>query len=227
MFTICKIKNLTGEITTLHGHEFQVNEIYTISDALRISWSTSDDVVSAIVNEDFEIHSDSGAVSGSSNQLDWLKNYMPHVMEIEKTPPFANPTHRTKRHAISAPVTCAKNSSTNVEYQLTYDKYCKGGTVIVKNADFGDYLTACVYDKDSVIPEAYRSAMCEDWPTVSVYIEKEYVEYLGNTYTVHRISTHPLTAKITAGLYVRLTYHAIDSGVDRTVVMNCDMTKEL
>ena len=227
MYSVCKIKNLTGSVNTLNGHEFGIDEIYTIQDSVRVTWSKSDNVISAINNGDYEIHNDSGSISGISAQISYLLNYLPHLMEIEKTPPFADPTHRTKRSAISAPVTCAKNDSTDVEYCLPYDKYCKGGTLVIKNAQFGDYVEAAVYDKDSVIPEAYRSALCENWPIVSTYIEKEFIEYLGQEHTIHRIRTDPLTARITQGLYVRLKYHAVDSGVDRTVVMNCDMTKEI
>ena len=36
-YPICKIKNLKGVVDTLHGHEFAVNEIYTIQDMLYLS----------------------------------------------------------------------------------------------------------------------------------------------------------------------------------------------
>jgi len=223
------LKNNTDQEISLDvGHKIPASGSYTIDPANYGPFARSNDVLTLLADETLTYNDGSNDLE-LSQAIDHLKGIFPTHLDasISSTPPFAEPIHRTKRSAISAPVTCTKNDSTDIEYCLPYDKYCKGGVLIVKNADFGDYVEACVYDKDSVIPEAYREALCEDWPKVSTYIEKEFIEYLGNTYTVHRIRTDPLTAKITTGLYVRLTYHAIDSGVDRTVLMNCDMTKEI
>lgn len=223
------LKNNTAEDISLDvGHVVPASGQYTIDPANYLLFANSADVLTLLASGDL-IYNDGASDLELSPAIDHLKGMFPlHIdADVSSTPPFAQPLHRTKRSAIAAPVTCAKNAATDVEYLLPYDKYCKGGVLIVKNADFGDYVEAKVYDKDSVIPEAYRSALCEDWPTVSTYIEKEFVEYLGATYTVHKIRTDPLTARITTGLYVRLTYHAIDSGVDRVVLMNCDMTKEI
>ena len=85
MYSICKIKNLTGEITTLNGHEFQVDEIYTIQDVVRLHWASSDSVITAITNEDFQIHNGSAAINGISNQIDWLKQNSPQ--EVTPTAP--------------------------------------------------------------------------------------------------------------------------------------------
>lgn len=72
-YAICKIKNLTGSIGTLNGHEFAVDEIYTVQDSARLSWASNDEVLAAIAAEDYEIHDANGAVSGISNQIDLLK----------------------------------------------------------------------------------------------------------------------------------------------------------
>ena len=227
MYSICKIKNLTGSVTTLHGHEFAVDEIYQIPDNIRISWATSDSVLSAIYDEDFEVHSDEGAISGLSNQLDWLKTYIPKTVDIASTPPFSEPTHRTKFTGCSEITSVASNNSENIDYQVTAERYVYGGSLIVENAEVGDYISACIYDKDSVIPEAYRSTLCEAWPIVATYVEKHFVPANGTSHTHEQICTYPLNAKITAGLYMRLTYNAIDSGSARGVGVNYKMVKKL
>jgi hypothetical protein len=128
---------------------------------------------------------------------------------------------------MSQKTTCPINDDTDIDYQLTAERYVKGGCLIVKNAEFGDYIVASVYDKDSVILEQYRATLCENWPVVSTYVEKEFIEYKGETYTVHKLNTAPLSAKISAGLYLRVGYNATDSGSAREVLLNYDMTKAL
>jgi len=213
MYTVCKIKNLTGTILTLHGHEFSVGEIYTIQETVRKSWASSDEVISKIASEDFQIHDGNGAVSGISEQLNWLKSYLPHTTEIEKQPPFAEPLYRTKRSKTSEVLLVPPGATRSVDFILPSDLYVSGGCLIVKNGEFKDWVKASVYDYYSGIPEAYRSALCEDWPTVAEYIPGEWLKYLGEMYTTHDIDTYPLNAKITTGLSLRVTYTAHDGAL--------------
>jgi len=147
--------------------------------------------------------------------------------------PFAQPLYRTKRDAISSLISIEKNTSQNIDYQITEERYVSGGDIIIENGEMGDYLTACVYDKDEVIPEAYRSFLCEAWPVVATYVLKAFVmvENPGTltpgALTIHSIDTYPLNAKVTAGLYLRITYNAVDSGLTRRVGVNYYLTKKL
>jgi hypothetical protein len=146
---------------------------------------------------------------------------------IESTPPFAQPTYRTKRNATSSLITIAANSHEHVDFRLTAERYVSGGCIIVDGAEFGDYAEAEVVDADSVIPEAYRAALCENWPTVAKYIEKEWIEVNKGGITRHKIDTYPLNAKITAGLYLRVTYYTTSTGSSRSVGVNYYLTKKL
>jgi hypothetical protein len=148
------------------------------------------------------------------------------VHEMPDPAPFARPTFRTKRAAVSAPVSVEPNDTETIDYVLAAERYVSGGTLIVENAVFGDYITAEVCDPNGYIPEAYRPSLCENWPVVALYIEKEFVE-VGGTITVHRINTYPLNAKITAGLVLRLTYHAVNSGTARRACVNYNLSKKL
>jgi len=227
MYTVCKIKNMTGEVTTLHGHEFQVAEVYTIQETVRKSWATSDDVVCAITDEDFEIHDADGVISGVSDQIDWLKSYLPHCIDIEHMTPFAEPLYRSKFTAIPSIASVSINTSENIDYEVPNERYVYGGQIIVENAELGDYIEALIYDKDSVIPSAYRSELCEDWPKVATYIEKQFLPINSEGISVADINTYPLNAKITAGLYMRVVYHAVNEGSQRKVGVNYLMTKKL
>lgn len=142
---------------------------------------------------------------------------------IKESPPFATPSFRTKRNS-SAIVDVAKNTSGIVDYYLTQERYAQGGQLIYRNAELGDYISAEIHDKDSIIPEAYRAALCENWPTVATYIEKQLIDDVKSSQT---IDTYPLNAKITAGLYLRVTYNAIDFGETRKVAVNYFLSKKL
>lgn len=149
--------------------------------------------------------------------------------------PFCQPTYRTKRAATSGLISVPVNSSAGVGiiYKLTSERYASGGVLIVENAELGDYLVATVTDYDGVIPEAYRSALCEAWPIVATYIEKEFIE-VGVPGTIqagsisrHRIDTAPLNAKITTGLYLTVRYYSVNSGLTRRMGVNYLLTKKL
>lgn len=169
-------------------------------------------------------------VSDTTDLTDFVTNYKPKANKKiggGDSQPFAIPSFRTKRDAIASPITCAKNATTEILYTLTQELYTKGGCMIVKNPEFGDYVYAEVEDIDGVIPAPYRAALCEAWPVVAIYILKEFVEVNGSSLIVHRIDTHPLSAKITPGLYLSLHYVAVNSGIDREVAINYYMNKRL
>jgi hypothetical protein len=149
------------------------------------------------------------------------------ISSLPAPQPFATPTYRTKLHATSSIITIAPDTSENIDFQLTQERYVSGGTLIIKDAKLGDYVTASVYDKDSVLPEAYRAALCEAWPVVGEYITKHFIEIDSDTYTNMRIDTYPLNAKIPAGFYLRITYYATDAAGDRQVGVNYHLTKKL
>ena len=147
--------------------------------------------------------------------------------------PFAQPTYRTKRDAIAALVPCARNTSADIPFKVVSERYVSGGTLIVENAEMGDWVEAYVGDNDGVIPAPYRAALCEAWPVVASYIAREYVNVrepgsiFPGTVSVHDIVTYPLNARITAGLYLCIVYHAVDVGLIRRVGVNYNLTKKL
>ena len=147
--------------------------------------------------------------------------------------PFAQPTYRTKRDAIAALVSCARNTSADIPFKVVSERYVSGGTLVVENAEMGDWVEAYVGDNDGVIPAPYRAALCEAWPVVASYIAREYVNVrepgsiFPGTVSVHDIVTYPLNARITAGLYLCIVYHAVDVGLIRRVGVNYNLTKKL
>ena len=140
--------------------------------------------------------------------------------------PFAVPTYRTKYNAISSWIDVAPEATVSSDFLLTSERYVTGGQLLVQNASKGDYLTAEVIDVDGVIPSPYRSALCENYPTVALYVEKWWVNPTSEFIEIN-LDAMPLNAKISAGLYLRLTYYAVSIGTTRSLAVNYRLTKKL
>jgi len=148
------------------------------------------------------------------------------ITEVVEAKPFAEPTHRTRRNAIPALVTCAKDSATNVDFTLPEELYATGGSIIIKNSEMGDWIEAEIVDTLGIIPEPYRAALCEDYPIVANYVLKHYIAAT-DIIVKEEIETYPLNAKISQGLALRIIYHAVDSGIDRVVAVNYHLSRKL
>jgi hypothetical protein len=225
-YGIIRVKNIDNVDGVYEGQLIPVGEIYTVPDTDRPRWMTSDNVYNAIANDKIQIGDSSIFYTDKTQQWSIILDNV--EMGISALPAFAKPDYRTKNDAISEPVTIAPNSSENIDFLLTEERYVSGGEMIIENAVFGDYVTAEVYDLSNVIPEAYRNSLCENHPTVSKYILKRYVVPANaQGYSFCQLDTRPLTAKITAGLYLRITYYSINSGTDRRILVNNHLTKKL
>jgi len=140
--------------------------------------------------------------------------------------PFAQPTYRTKRDATASWIDCPEDQVTDIDFLLTAERYVSGGSVIYKDAQEGDYISAEVRDIDGVIPSPYRAATCESHPTVSQYIVKIWLKP-GTGYNSLDIDTYPLNAKIPAGIYLRVSYHSSSAAGTRKIAINYHLTRKL
>lgn len=149
-------------------------------------------------------------------------------VEVRSQAPFAKPDFRTKKNATSDWVSCPASADTPVDFKLLAKHYVSGGEIIFKNAKKGDWVCASVHDVDGVIPEPYRAALCENWPLVAKYIIKKWLVPTDvDGYGFLKINTYPLNAKITAGLYLRVKYHASSEAGTRECAVNYDLAVKL
>ena len=140
--------------------------------------------------------------------------------------PFAVPTYRTKYNATQSWVDVQPEAIITNDFHLTAERYVAGGQLLIQNASKGDYVTAEVCDVDGVIPAPYRAALCENYPTVALYVERWWVNPTAEFITID-LDTAPLNAKISAGLYLRVTYCAAAGGSTRSLAINYKLTKKL
>lgn len=190
-YSICKIKNLTGEVATLNGHQFSIGEVYTIQDVVRLSWSSSDSVLQAISDGDFQIYDGDQAVSSVSDQIDWLKDHTPINAVTIKTDEYTY-----EANAFSA--SCS-NGSTTVDFKVenytgqsfTY-KHISGGMIFINdNTKYGMYADFQVVDKDNILGYGANTVLKQ-------YIHKIYI----NPTCPAHFGTEPPGA-IPVGLYLR------------------------
>jgi hypothetical protein len=186
----------------------------------------SNDIVLALSNGDL-VYNDGTNNLGLSDAVDHIKGYLPKQVAISEQPPFAKPDYRTKRDRTPSIVTVAPSSQEIIDFQLTEERYASGGSIIFDGAEIGDWVEAQIHDTNSVIPAPYRSAevgLCENWPIVASYILGQWVPKGSG---MLEINTYPLNAKITAGLFLRVIYHAANTGSNRQIGVNYHLTKKL
>ena len=84
----------------------------------------------------------------------------------------------------------------------------------IKNAKFGDYITAEVRNSAGTV--------------VIQYILKKWIIVEDDTKnTIIEIDTTPLNARIPNSFILRVTYYAIDEGYNREILINYFLTEKL
>ena len=226
------IKNKTENNKIYAGQLISGNSNYTIVNLVeQKAFANSDllinDLTLGIPEAALENSANPGQEITGSEAVTLLNSSHVVIDEQADLPPFARPDFRTKNDATADKVTILADEAKTIDYAMATELYVSGGTLIIKGAKFGDYITAEVADTIPVIPEPYREALCEDWPTVASYVTKTWVETDESDICIHTIDTRPLNAKITAGLSLRITYHATSEASTREVLVNYDLTAKL
>lgn len=78
-----KIKNISGEIKTLHGKEFAINEEHIIDDGARADWYTDSKVLLSITSELFQIGNGEEFFESISDQISFLNGSKITVSSVD------------------------------------------------------------------------------------------------------------------------------------------------
>lgn len=224
---IKKIKNADTISRTWVGQEITSGTYFTIDPLDYVKWSNDSQLLIDIASGKAIVNDGSVDISDVNSAINFLKGNTLEIQKQTSMPPFADPTYRSKYDATTSVETILASSNKVIDYLITEERYVFGGEIIVENAQFGDYFTAEVYDKDNVIPEQYRSALCENHPCVAKYLVKQWMCLNGTLYNCREIDTRPLNAKITAGLYLRVTYYTSATVAIRSILLNYKLAKKL
>lgn len=219
-----KVKNISGQSEVFLGQTIENDSEYILQANELNFWRIDEKVITFIAQGKLIVFDGSQYIANYGTALSYFLDQNIKSVSITSTPPFADPTFRTKRDKTPEIITVAPNTNENIDYLITQERYIHGGGVVYVGAEIGDYVSACIYDKDGVIPAPYRSALCESWPVVASYITGEWIPSGNGRY---EINTYPLNAKITTGLYLRINYTACSSGSNRQVGVNYYLVKKL
>lgn len=235
------IKNEQSSPDTYLGKIISSGAYYLIPPEDEVAFANNPKVLQHIAESKLVVAKSPDELNDLDNIADginFLKNLNPQQVKVisqAESEPFAKPSFRTKRGATASKIVCSVSGSVAIDYDLQEERYVVGGGILVVNPEPGDFFTAEVMDNIGSIPDAplngvsgvtYREALCEDWPIVARYVEKEWIPAISDK-VYHEINTYPLNAKITANLDLRVTYHATNKGVDRDIYVNYNLSKRL
>ena len=79
-----KIKNISGQVLPLHTHEFAVDELWTLPEVDRVSWSSNDDVIYAIIDESIQIYDGDTALESVTSQIEELQGTKIKVSTVDE-----------------------------------------------------------------------------------------------------------------------------------------------
>lgn len=223
------IKNISASTKTWCNKEYTAGESFTLeTEDQAENYAGNGTFITALAASEAQVGNGSVWMGSLAAAIAWLAG---HTVVVSSTPPFSEPTHRTKLDAVASAVTIQPGESGNIDYEMAAERWAFGGEGLVLEAQPGDWIEAMVVDANSVIPEAYRAALCEaspGWPVVNTYLKKHWLLVPGGGQnTTFKINTYPLIAKITQGLVLRTIYHATSAGNARTVYANMFLTIKL
>lgn len=114
--------------------------------------------------------------------------------------------------ALPSPVNFDGSSQINIDYTLPADRYASGGEIIVKDGQFGDYITAQV---------------CLPNGTMAVeYVHKIFLRPIMSGYFQAFIDGGELDTLVPSGFILRVVYNSVGT-VSRSALVNYNFTIKL
>jgi len=151
------IKNADIIERTWRGTSFEVGEYRQIPVDEYPRWASDSTLLADIANGKAVVAKDDTGTTDFTDLNDaisYLRGELSTHVSVDEQPPFAKPDFRTKYSATSSKQTVAVNSSQMIDFELVAERYVSGGEIIIKNAQFGDYVTASVVDKNGLYAPA-------------------------------------------------------------------------
>lgn len=135
--------------------------------------------------------------------------------DIKTSSPFADAQgFRFRGKGIAG--TATKNTTTNIDYKLTEERYINGVDLLIKDSVWGDYVKFQVVDVDNILGYGAGTVLDEfgsDW-----YIDPNVCQQ-GQVII-------PYPAKIIANLYIRIVYVSVGTVNDVELKANLFLHKK-
>lgn len=190
------IKNISGVEKVWGGQTIAHNASYTCQNQDEANkFALDDSFISSLASSGAEVYSDSSKISSSASALAYLLGELRDTDGALLVRPraFSN-TDGFRFRGASFTGSVATNTTTDIDYKLTAERYINGGRLLVDNIGNDDKVTFQVVDKDNVLGYGAGTVLDE-------FIKDYYIPTSGNLEV--RLD-YP--AKIAANLYLRLKY---------------------
>lgn len=191
--------NNSGSAHTWCGMEIQPSAYYEIQNSEIGKWANDSAVFTDIASGDLIIsktNSSGGHITDVASAINFLKDEIPRDssgLPIYRGSPFTDSLgFRFRGHSFTD--TVATNTTKDIDYLVSAERWINGGRLIIDNIGSEDKLTFQVVDKDNVF--GYGAGVVLD-----EFIKDFYVPATGS---LEVALAYP--ARIYTGLYLRLKY---------------------
>lgn len=131
-----EIKNVSGSTQTYAGQQLADQETYSISAAEELAFASDTALIGDIASGEVEVYKDSVLLTTAVG-LQYIQNVLPPTVTATALPDPGSFRFRGD----TTPWTTCSPGTTNLELVITEERYIDGGTVVVKDANPGDYCT--------------------------------------------------------------------------------------
>lgn len=201
------IKNNTNEVKSWVGIDIQPGEYFLVPSHLRQEWANNQSLIQAISIGEAKVCTEAnqdGEINNVADALNHLFGLLPRQVEltaakdseqriITVSTPFSNPSGFRFRGA-SFKDTVSANSTKDIDYKITQERWINGGLLIVDNIGTEDKVTFQVVDKDNVLGFGAGAVLDQFITDFYIPLDKK----------LEIVLSYP--ARIPAGLYLRLKY---------------------
>lgn len=190
------IKNIDSIQHIWGGVVINTNASYTCNDQLEANkFANDNNFISDLSSNKAEVYNDNSKISSISTALNFLadKVFDSSGNMIVKATAFANNENfRFRGVSFSGLATAGQN--TNIDFQLTAERYMNGGKLILEGNNIDDKICFQVIDKDNVL--GYGANVVLD----------EFIKDFFLPQSAPLEINLPYTARLYNGLYLRLIY---------------------
>lgn len=213
-----KFKNNKGSTDTWVGQSIAAAAYYEIPAAELSKWQNDSKVLTDLGSGDGKMNNGTSDYSDVSQAINFLKDTVPldnDGIPLIRVRAFANPDNM-KFRGTGVTGTCTKNTTTNIDYKLTEDRYLNGIHILCKNHVMGDTANLKVVDVDNKL--GYGAGVVLD--------QFGYNWYMAEDMQSQGVITLDYAALVAKDLYLRIEYVSVGTTTDVSLYVNYFLHKK-
>jgi hypothetical protein len=193
---IKRIKNNTTSEIIIQGQSIFPSEYYTIQ-SNEVHWFSDTELIGLITNGEIIVNNGNEDFTDPVIGLKYLTDDIPREVLTKSDNTYSLQTNAVHTTVTAGQVGILDFKLENYLGENYSAKYVKGGTVLVKNAEFGDWIEIDIIDKENLLGYGLDFLLKK-------YCIKMYI--MPNTVNVLNCPFAP--GRIPCGFYLRAKYHS-------------------